>query len=20
VVFTGKILFRPEPLTIHHSF
>jgi hypothetical protein len=20
VVFTGKILFRPEPLAIHHSF
>jgi hypothetical protein len=20
MVFTGKILFRPEPLTIHHSF
>jgi hypothetical protein len=20
VVFTGKILFRPKPLTIHHSF
>jgi hypothetical protein len=20
VVFTGKVLFGPEPLTIHHSF